>query len=84
MDKKPWNASVAWNRKITTLLKANGVIHVHEAPDYSPKAMEKWVVSQSVTADVAPNLWWRSIHALLAKEPKSMRGFSFMPKGEVR
>ena len=31
----------------------------------------------------AQHQWAKKMTALLAKEPKSMRGFSFMPKGEV-
>lgn len=78
-----WNAQVAWNNKMRRLLAADGVIPVHPAPDYSLKALEAWAVSQSINADGSPNTWWRETHALLAKEPKSMRGFSFMPKGKV-
>ena len=86
MRKRAWVAQRNWNSKMHTLLKGDGGIKVHEAPDYSLKALEAWAVKQSVTKRTSegdPNLWWRQMHALLQKEPKSMRGFSFMPKGEV-
>ena len=84
--KRAWSRQTAWNAKMRTLLNGDGGIKVHEAPDYSMKAMEEWIVSQSVTktkegGEGVPNMWWRQMHALLTKEPKPYR--PTMPKGEV-
>lgn len=81
---RAYSRQVTWNRKVRRLLTADGVIPVSPAPDYSLKTLEAWAVSQSMTGKpLVPNTWWCATHALLAKEPKSMKGFTFMPKGEV-
>ena len=90
-SQRTWKKQVAWNDKMRRLLKADGVIPVHPAPDYSLKALEAWAVSQSVTAlrdgqhdsKVISNMWWRQMHALLAKEPPSTAVLRRAPQGEV-
>lgn len=74
-----------WNASMRRLLAEPGAswLHVPDAPDYSPKALRKWAMSQSVALGRDPNLWWRETWALLQKEPKSWRGFTFAPKGPV-
>ena len=82
-----WKRQMAWNDKMRKILKDNGNQPIPETPDYSLKALEAWAVKQSVTVKnekVCPNMWWREMHSLLQKEPKSMKGFTFMPKGEVQ
>ena len=81
MMKKAWNASVAFNKKMTRLLAANGVVLVHPAPDYMAPHTD-WVTAEGPYM-CNSNRWQKETMALLRHEPKSMKGFSFMPKGEV-
>lgn len=48
------------------------------------KPFAKYGLSWADTIDCAKQAAWNiKMTKLLTKEPKSMRGFSFMPKGEV-
>lgn len=85
-DCRAYPKQVTWNRKMRRIMAQDGRQPIPTSPDYSPEGLRDWAVSQSLTKvddGFMANTWYRGVRALLDKEPKPMRGFTFMPKGEV-